>query len=106
MVVELRRAPRYPIVANVEIRHLETDIRVRARTSDLSTIGCYVDTLNPLPAGTEVELRISHNDETMTVRGAVAYCRANLGMGIEFAAVQRSQLAVIRRWLDKIDVLH
>ena len=105
MAIELRRATRHPIVASVEIRELGTNIRVRAQTSDLSTLGCYVDTLNPLPTGTEVELRISHNDEMMTVRGAVAYCKANMGMGIEFAEVPRNQLKVIQKWLDKVDVL-
>lgn len=104
MAIEPRRATRYPIVASVEIRELRTSIRVRARTSDLSTMGCYVDTLNPLPTGTEVELQISHNEETTTLRGAVAYCRANMGMGIEFADMHRSQLKVIRAWLEKIDV--
>lgn len=106
MAIELRRAPRYPIVASVEIRELRSNIRVRARTSDLSTMGCYVDTLNPLLAGTEVELRISNNDETMTVQGAVAYCKANMGMGIEFVELKGNQLKLIQKWLDKIDVLH
>jgi hypothetical protein len=69
-------------------------------------MGCYVDTLNPLPAGTEVELRISYNKEIVTIRGAVAYCKPNMGMGIEFAEAQENQTKVIQKWLDKIDVLH
>lgn len=105
MAIELRRATRYPIVASVEIRELRSNLAVRARTSDLSTTGCYVDTLNPLPAGTDVELRISYNEEIVTIRGAVAYCKANTGMGIEFADVRGNQLKVIQKWLDKIDVL-
>ena len=106
MTVELRRATRYPIVASVEIRELRTNIRVSARTSDLSTIGCYVDTLNPLSAGTEVELRMSYNDQVIVVRGAVAYSKANMGMGIEFVEVQANQLKAIQGWLDKIGVVH
>src|SRR5579864_3108983 len=103
MTIELRRAHRYPIVASVEIRERRTDTRVRARTSDLSAIGCYVDTLNPLPAGTEVELRILYNNEIVTIRGAVAYAKANMGMGVEFVEVPVNQLKVLQKWFDKIE---
>ena len=105
MTIELRRTRRFPIVASVEIRELGANIRVGARTSDLSTKGCYVDTLNPLAAGTEVELRISYNEEIITIRGAVAYSKANMGMGIEFVEDQRNQMKVIQNWLDKIGVV-
>jgi hypothetical protein len=106
MTTELRRATRNPIVATVEIRERRTEVRVSARTSDLSTMGCYVDTLNPLLAGTDIELRISYKSEKITVRGVVAYSKANMGMGIEFVEVQGSQLKVLQRWFDKINVLH
>ena len=102
MTIELRRATRYPIVASVEIREQRTDIRVRARASDLSTMGCYVDTLNPLSAGTDVELRILYNNEIVTIRGVVAYSKANMGMGIEFVEVQVNQLKVLQKWFGKI----
>ncbi len=105
MTTELRRALRYPIVTSVEVRELDTGIRVHARTSDLSIVGCYVDTLNPLPAGTGVELQITHDSETVTIGGVVAYCKNNLGMGIEFDSVRRNQLKVLRRWIDKIATL-
>jgi PilZ domain len=102
MTIELRRATRHPIVASVEVRERRTNVMVRARTSDLSTVGCYVDTLNPLPASTDVELRISYNDEIVTIRGAVAYAKANMGMGIEFVEMQVNQLKVLQKWLDEI----
>jgi hypothetical protein len=102
MTSELRRATRYSIVASVEIRERRTDMVVRARTSDLSTAGCYVDTLNPLPASTDVELRISYRDEIVAIRGAVAYSKANMGMGIEFVEVQVNQLKVLQKWFDEI----
>ena len=77
-------------------------VRTGARTSDLSTTGCYVDTLNPLPCGTDVELRITHKDETVTVSGTVAYARANLGMGVQFDPLTDHQLRVFRTWIDEL----
>ena len=99
MTTELRRAVRYPIVASVEVRQRQTRVRVLARTSDLSVTGCYIDTLNPLPGGTEGELQIAHNNETVTVRGTVAYARANMGMGVQFNLMDEYQLKTLQRWI-------
>lgn len=99
MTTELRRAVRYPIVASVEVRQRQTHVKVRASTSDLSVAGCYVDTLNPLPCGTELELQITHNDEAVTIRGTVAYARANMGMGVQFEVMEEEQLTILRRWI-------
>ncbi len=102
MTTELRRAVRYPVVATVEVRQRQILIKVRARTSDLSITGCYIDTLNPLPCGTEVELQISHNNETVIVGGTVAYARANMGMGVQFNVVDDRQLQILRRWISAV----
>ena len=46
---ERRRAPRYPLIASVEVIEPQTNTHLRARTSDLSLVGCYLDmTYTPL----------------------------------------------------------
>jgi PilZ domain len=102
MTTELRRAARYPIVASVEVRQRKSRVRIRARTSDLSISGCYIDTLNPLPDGTDVELQIVHGNETVTVSGRVAYSRANLGMGVHFNLVDDRQLEIFQKWIASV----
>ena len=99
MTSELRRAIRYPIVATVEVRQRQSRVRVLARTSDLSITGCYVDTLNPLPCGTDIELRISHDGAIVTIDGTVAYAKPNMGMGVQFKFVEEHQLKIVLGWI-------
>ena len=55
---ERRRAPRHPFVAAAEVEDVAVGSRLPTRVSDLSVGGCYVDTVNPFPAGTEVRVKI------------------------------------------------
>jgi len=97
-----RRAPRFPLVAAAEIVALDTDTRFKARTSDLSLVGCYVDIANPLPVGTEIKLQLAHQNTIFTARGIVAQSESNLGMGISFTAIEVDQRGVLERWISPI----
>ena len=100
---ELRRATRHPLTAVAEITDLSTGMRMTVQTSDLSLVGCYVDTLNPLPPETQVKIAITHKGETFTSAAVVVYSRANMGMGIKFLKVQHNQLSILRKWLSKFE---
>jgi hypothetical protein len=41
-----RRASRFPLIASAEVIELTTNMHLRARISDVSFVGCYVDTTN------------------------------------------------------------
>jgi len=102
MAHERRRAPRCPLIASVEVFELATDTHLKARISDLSLTGCYLDTTNVLPMGTEVTLCISHHDATFTALGVVASCQPNMGMGIRFADVQLDQQTILDKWIAEL----
>lgn len=83
---ERRKFPRHPIIIEL---HFQTDSPVlRARLSDLSEGGMFVDTVNPLPPGTEVKFRFSlsarDGEAPFVGLGRVAWNQPMLGMGIEF----------------------
>ncbi|HWR98274.1 MAG TPA: PilZ domain-containing protein [Candidatus Methanoperedens sp.] len=83
---ERRRFPRHPIIIDI---HYQTDSPVlRARLSDLSEGGMFVDTVNPLPPGTEVKFRFRLPSEAdappLIGLGRVAWNQPTVGMGIEF----------------------
>ncbi len=103
MANELRRAKRYLLTAAAEIVDLSTGVCVSAHTSDLSLVGCYIDTLNPLPSGTAVKMRIAHDDETFFTFGTVVYSKSNMGMGIKFLKVEHNQSEVLRGWVNKLN---
>ena len=99
---ERRRAPRYPFIAEAEITEIESGTKLRARTSDLSLSGCFLDMMNPSPQGTKLRLRISHENTTFTVVCRVAFVCPNMGMGVAFTSLEHDQLPVLHRWVSKL----
>jgi len=79
---ERRRAPRYPFIADAELVEIESGTKLKARTGDLSIGGCFLETLNPSPEGTQVQVTILQGNTTFTGIGRVVFVFPNLGMGI------------------------
>ena len=96
---ERRRAPRFPFVANVEIIEAGSSARLQARVSELSLYGCYVDILNPLPANSQILVKIFRETEYFEARATVIYSQPNLGMGLAFHDVHPHFLPTLRTWL-------
>lgn len=96
--VERRCAARFAMVLSAEVVELPRGARLSARTADISRTGCYIDTLNPVPAGSQVRVRIIHHDETFEAVGRVVYVSAGLGMGVAFLTVEPEQQSRLDRW--------
>src|SRR5260370_13918153 len=90
---ERREAPRHPFVASAEETDLASGARVSARVSELSLKGCYLDTLNPFPKATQINLVIFHGGATFTPPPTLIYPQPNIGMGGEFSSVEPEHLA-------------
>lgn len=100
VILDRRSAPRYPMCLAAEVTEFANRARLSARTSDISRTGCYIDTLNPLAAGSAVLVRLVHGSETFEAPAKVAYLSPGLGMGISFHEnLAPSQLAILDRWL-------
>jgi hypothetical protein len=74
---------------------------MNTRISDLSFGGCYVDTVNPLPGGTAVRLKIFTETHSFQAPATVVYSMAHLGMGMKFGEVQPQYEQVLRLWLPE-----
>ena len=96
-----RREPRYPFVASAELLEENSGARMNSRISDLSLNGCYVDTVNPLPDGTLVHLRIFTETHSFEAPATVVYSHAFMGMGMKFREVQPKSEEVLRLWLPE-----
>ena len=101
VTVERRSAPRHAMVLAAEVVERPRGAKLRARTSDISRTGCYIDTLNPIRHGSEVRLRITHADKAFVTLGRVVYVSYGLGMGIAFVNVEAEQLARLDRWFSE-----
>jgi PilZ domain len=100
VMVERRAAPRYPLILGAEVTVLSNKAKLQARTSDVSRTGCYIDTLNPCEAGTQIHLRLDYQSESFEALARVVYISPGLGMGVAFQGeIPPAQLAILDRWL-------
>ena len=98
---DARRAPRQSFGADVEITNVESGVRIRERTKDLSRSGCSVSTSKPFASGTSVRLNLTYAREKITVSGRVIYGSADLGMGVAFTAIEPEDQRVLERWISE-----
>jgi hypothetical protein len=96
---ERRAAARCALVLAAEVTVESSGAQANARTSDVGHGGCYIDTLNPISAGTLIQLRLSHDGEVFETRARVIYEAPGMGMGITFLDVPAPQHAILDRWL-------
>ena len=75
-------------------------MRMVSRVSELSLNGCYLDMMNPFPAGTMVTLRIVAGEETFETHAKIIYSTPNIGAGVLFLGVDPKYQPVLRRWLE------
>lgn len=94
-----RGARRQPFIATTEVIDVRTGGRILARTADLSTAGCYIDTLNPLPLDSIVRLQIHKEKATVEFRAKVTSCHPGSGMGLVFEGITTAQRATLAQWL-------
>jgi hypothetical protein len=103
VTVERRSAPRHAMVLAAEVIELPRGAKLNARTADICRTGCYIDTLNPIPQGSEVRVRITHHEDVFVALARVVYVSYGLGMGIDFVKVEDEQLARLDRWFSETD---
>lgn len=96
---ERRDAQRYSFVCPVEVIDPAGNTMISARTSDLSLHGCYIDTLNPLPAGTRVRLQLIKNNQRLELGAQVTACHVG-GMGLMFDQLTTAQQDTVVGWFE------
>ncbi len=94
-----RTVPRYSFVAVAEIIEAATQTCVMGRINEISSKGCYVDTLNPFPLGTVLNIVISRDQGSFATRGNVIYTHEGIGMGVAFLDPTDDQLKILDSWL-------
>ena len=102
MISAQRRSPRYPFFASANIVEQRTGVRLTVRTSELSRHGCYLDTMNPLPIGSIINIDIVNHEETLESRGHVIYSQSNVGMAVAFDELSTRDTQVLENWLHQL----
>ena len=99
---ERRKVPRYSFIADAEVVELSSDMHFKARVSELSEQGCYIDILNPVPDGLNVRLKIFKDEKHFETDGRVIYTHPTMGMGIIFLNLRQEQKQVLDEWLTQL----
>lgn len=97
--VERRSNRRDLLTAAATVLDVNSGAKLVARTTDVSPAGCYVDTLNPFPPGTRMQLRLTKNGESFLADAEVAYSQLGVGMGVIFTTAAPDQLAALDKWI-------
>jgi hypothetical protein len=98
-----RSVRRCPLVAAAEITELGAGIQLlSAPTSEFGLGGCYIDTLNPLPEGMLVQLRIHRDNGVFESNAKVVYSHGRFGMGLAFTDMTSDHRAVLESWLAEV----
>lgn len=105
MESERRGSPRYPFFASAELTESTSGTLSKASTSDLGSNGCFLDTINPLPAGTVINIQITYRGQVFAAGGAVAHSHPNLGMGVKFIALESGCASILESWLHEAALL-
>jgi hypothetical protein len=97
---ERRNGDRQTFTAAAEVVDLGSGARFSTRTTDLSSGGCFVDTIVPFPVDSKVRVSIRREKVQFEAGGTVVYSQAGLGMGIAFNELRRGQQNILEQWLN------
>ncbi len=102
---ERRNAVRYQLTVSAEVVELKSGTRFSTRTTDLGPGGCFVDTLMPLPIGSDVNIRLHKDNISIEATGTVTFSQAGLGMGIAFAEMPPERHMAFEAWLAELTMV-
>ena len=80
---------------SADVYRLGSNVPQRCFLSDISSGGCYVETTDPYPASTAIEIVVRTRDIKIRVCGAVQTAHRGFGMGVHFdlkTAQERDQV--------------
>jgi len=103
---EKRANRRFSFFADAEIIRRD-GTSIPTQLAELSSRGCYMGALVPIPIGTELRLRISDGTSTCELQGEVIYLHSGNGLGIFGMGVMLGKMAaeerfVVDRWLGDL----
>jgi hypothetical protein len=67
--------------------------------SDIGMNGCFIETPNPSPEGTQIFLKIFKDTDFFESSATVAYSEPNRGMGLQFRDVNPLLLPTLQKWI-------
>ena len=76
---------------------------MQCSATDIGGRGCYVESLSPLPIGSEVIITFWIDSQKITTKGLVRASDPGVGMGIEFTVLEMHNQEKLQQFLEKMD---
>jgi hypothetical protein len=99
---ERRAFPRYPFIADARITDTTSHAHLKARTSEVSLGGCYVETLNPLVGETLILIQLRTEKGVFETPARVVYAHEGMGMGIAFNFREPKNRLLLEGWIQEL----
>jgi hypothetical protein len=97
-----RQHKRHAFSAAAEVVDLVSGARLSTRAADLNQMGCYLDSINPLPTGSNVRVRIRWDGAELICTAVVRDSQPGMGMGVAFADLDDAKKAIIQNWIERL----
>jgi len=89
---ERRHQTRHQCALGAQVARAGSTVQQRCVISDISSGGCYVQTSEPLPVGTSIEVAIKTQEINLKILGSVQIVHRGLGMGVQFKSLKSEEL--------------
>lgn len=101
MINERRKHPRLKVSVPVEIHAEGGNAPLHCATSDLSLGGCYIESMYPFPAGTNLDLKLEAGG-TLIIPARVVTCDPQFGNGISFLRMLPEDEVALAKFLGDV----
>ena len=98
-----RKFARHSIPFPLEIRGSSgVSLHIRTHAADITGNGCYVQTMQPLPKGTNLKITFWLSSEQLLTTAIVRTSTHGVGMGIEFTGIDDATQKRLQQQLESI----
>jgi hypothetical protein len=102
-----RRRERFSLEGTAEVAEKGAHhFKGKVILKNMSEIGCLVETNKVLAAGTELNLTVHVDDQTLTLRGQVKHAEPQVGLGIEFREIRKGERQILQFLIRKLSEKH
>jgi PilZ domain len=92
------------VTARIEVMWEGASGNYEARTGDIHTHGCYIDSIVEVAVGETIRFKLqTPNEDWIEVMGVVAYRDPNVGFGVRFVSLASEDDRQRLEWLVKAE---
>lgn len=93
-----QRGLRFPLSTDAEVTLESSPESIRARVTELSFRGCFIEISCALKERQRIQLKIFHSDQYFEAHADVIYVRPN-GVGLVFCDMKPHSRSVLQAWI-------